>query len=75
MSEIVYNRAHPAPPRSDIGLAWFLKRTVMAVVILGVSIGGIAWLLHSSIDPTAEARAADNQTVNAAGLTGSIAPR
>lgn len=45
---------------SDIGFAWFAKRAALAVVILCLSIGGLAWLLHTSIDPTVEARASEN---------------
>lgn len=46
-------------PTSDIGAIWFLKRAVMAIVILSFGIGGIAWLLHASIDTSLEARAAE----------------
>ena len=38
-----------------VSLSWFLRRALMAVVILGVTIGSGAWLLHASIDTSAEA--------------------
>ena len=34
---------------------WALRRTMLGVVILAVSIGGAAWLLYEAIDPVAEA--------------------
>jgi hypothetical protein len=35
-------------------LAWALRRTALALVILVVAIGGFAWLLYASIDPDEE---------------------
>lgn len=48
---------------SDIGALWFLRRAVLAILILSFGIGGIAWLLHASIDTTLEARAAEMPSV------------
>jgi hypothetical protein len=39
-------------------LRWALKRTLLAIVILTVSIGAAACLLYASIDPEAESPAA-----------------
>lgn len=38
-----------------VTLAWFLRRAVMAIVILCVAISSVAWLMHASIDTSAEA--------------------
>lgn len=53
--------AQPAPIRTDspVGAGWFLRRALMTILIFCVAIGGIAWLLHASIDQTTEAIAAD----------------
>lgn len=59
MSEALVSEIQTPPKQAEIGAIWFLKRAIMAVVILSVSIGGIAWLLHASIDPTLEANAAE----------------
>lgn len=34
--------------------AWALRQTIVGFLILGVTIGGTAWLLHASIDPAVE---------------------
>ena len=34
---------------------WALRRALIGLVIFLVAVGGSAWLLHASIDPTAEA--------------------
>ncbi len=74
MSEVSQSQAHLTALRSDIGIAWFIKRTIMAVLILCVSIGGVAWLLHASIKPTLNANAAVVTSSNQAlAPTGSIA--
>lgn len=36
------------------GLLWALKRAVLGIVILVVSIGSLAWLTHAAIDPKLE---------------------
>lgn len=36
-------------------LAWALKRTLIGITILTVSVTCAAWLLYASIDPTVEA--------------------
>ena len=36
---------------SHITPMWFLKRLILAVAILVVSFGGLAWLTHAAIDP------------------------
>lgn len=41
----------------SVTLAWALKRTLMGMVIFAVVIGGAAWLLHTSIDPSLDADA------------------
>jgi K+-transporting ATPase A subunit len=48
-------------------LAWVLKRTALAVAILMVSIGTMAWLTYASIDPSLDGEA---QTLE----SGPIAP-
>ena len=73
MSKVSDTKNREAVSRSGIGVTWFLKRTILAVVILCVSIGGIAWLLHASIDPTLEANAAEQGT--AMQFTGSVTQR
>ncbi len=37
-----------------VTVGWFLKRSLLAVVILVVSMGGLAWLTYASIDPDAD---------------------
>lgn len=34
--------------------AWALRRALIGMLILTFVVGGSAWLLHASIDPTAE---------------------
>lgn len=59
--------------RADIGWAWFVRRTILAVLILFVGISGIAWVLHASIDQNLEAQAAAQPVLEqSATLTGSI---
>ncbi len=38
-------------PRSRVTISWFAKRLVLGILILVISIGGLAWLLHAAIDP------------------------
>lgn len=38
-------------------LAWALKRTAIAFLILTVSLGSLAWLTYASIDPALESEA------------------
>ena len=76
MSEILRTEATMSPPQTDIDLLWFVKRTIMAIVILCVSISGIAWRLHASIDSSAEALAAQAGAVGQSStLTNSISQR
>ena len=37
-------------------LAWVLKRTLLAVAIMFIVVGGAAWLLDASIDRSAEVK-------------------
>lgn len=53
------NYGHVADPASRITFGWFLKRAIMGIAILVVSIGGMAWLTHASIDPSQELDAAN----------------
>lgn len=39
-----------APIQSRFTAAWFLKRLLLGVLILVVSLGGLAWLTHAAID-------------------------
>ncbi len=39
---------------SRITVGWFLKRAIIGIAILVVSIGSMAWLTHASIDPSQE---------------------
>ena len=34
-----------------VTLGWFLKRALIGIFILIVSMGGLAWLTYASIDP------------------------
>lgn len=34
--------------------AWVVRRALLGLLILTVTIGGSAWLLHASIEPTAD---------------------
>lgn len=34
-----------------LGLLWALKRALLGIVILVISIGSLAWLTHAAIDP------------------------
>lgn len=34
--------------------AWAIRRALLGLLILTVTIGGSAWLLHASIEPAAE---------------------
>jgi len=54
------------PHRLTVG--WAVRRALLGILILFVSIGGMAWLLHTSIDTTAHA-----QGGHAEGLLGTIA--
>lgn len=39
-----------------VGWAWALKRTLLGIAILSVSVGAAAWLLYATIEPeTADA--------------------
>lgn len=38
--------------------AWAVRQTLLGLLILVVVIGGSAWLLHASIEPTADLPAA-----------------
>lgn len=48
------SEAAAAIPFKPITLSWALRRTAMAIVILAVSIGTMAWLIHASIDQDLE---------------------
>lgn len=56
------NAGHVADPASRITFGWFLKRAIIGIAILVVSIGGMAWLTHASIDPSQELDEA-NETI------------
>lgn len=60
MSDYHTNAPVGGPPLTAIGFAWFLKRTILAIAILGISIGTVAWLTHASIDTTSEAIASES---------------
>ncbi|MGE0023301.1 MAG: hypothetical protein AB7S70_06695 [Hyphomicrobium sp.] len=51
--------AEGAPPvqgtlARPVTVGWFLKRSLLAVVILIVAMGGLAWLTYASIDPNTD---------------------
>ena len=52
-------------------LAWVLKRTLLAVAIMFVVVGGAAWLLDASIDRSAEQTARPSKSISAT-ETGSL---
>ncbi len=54
--------ANVADSAAHITFGWFLKRAIIGIAILVVSIGGMAWLTHASIDPSQELDAA-NETI------------
>jgi len=63
--------ATDAPIADDISrltLAWALKRTLLGVAILIIFIGGMAWLMHAAIDPTADARTIPGATAATAAV-------
>lgn len=39
---------------APVTVGWFVRRTFIGFAILFVSVGGMAWLMHASIDPTVE---------------------
>lgn len=41
------------------GARWLLKRLMIAILVLTIGVGGLAWLMHASIDPVADAANAD----------------
>ncbi len=43
----------PVAKTSPFTAMWFLKRLVLALGILIISFGGLAWLTHAAIDPGA----------------------
>jgi len=45
-----------------VTVGWFLKRSLLAVVILIVAMGGLAWLTYASIDPTTDGDAPPTAT-------------
>ena len=45
-------------PLNTPTLGWALRRALLALLILSVTIAGSAWLLYASIDPDEEAGAA-----------------
>jgi hypothetical protein len=38
-------------PLRPVTLGWFLKRSLIGIAILMVTMGGLAWLTYASIDP------------------------
>jgi len=52
-AEPVAAGAVQSAPR-PVTLKWFVKRTLVGIVILVVSVGGMAWLTYASIDPSLE---------------------
>ena len=41
---------------------WFLRRTLLAVTILFVAVGSMAWLTYASIDPRLDAAEPEIET-------------
>lgn len=37
-----------------VTLGWFLKRSLIGITILLVTMGGLAWLTYASIDPDSD---------------------
>ncbi len=52
-------RAAQGSSTDYLTIGWALKRALIGICILAVSVGGIAWLLHATIDPNLDARAED----------------
>lgn len=51
--EAVVSAAVEAP--RTVTLGWFLRRMLLAITILVVSVGSMAWLTYASIDPNLDA--------------------
>lgn len=43
-------------PSRALGLGWVLKRALLGIAILFVTMGGMAWLTYASIDPDLDGR-------------------
>lgn len=43
-----------SPPQSPVSMSWFLKRMFLAVFIITLSMGSVAWLTYASIDQSQE---------------------
>lgn len=57
-----HESTHAGPRRAT--WRWFLKRTILAIAILSVSITGMAVLLHAGIDPRLDAINTDGTLLN-----------
>lgn len=44
-------------PVASVSVGWFVRRTLIGIVILVIAVGGLAWLTHASIDQDLELRA------------------
>ncbi len=38
-------------PQRPVTLGWALKRALLGIVIISVTMGGVAWLTYASTDP------------------------
>jgi hypothetical protein len=47
---VVDLEASKPKPGSHITVLWFLNRLVLGILILVVSLGGLAWLTHAAIE-------------------------
>jgi hypothetical protein len=52
----ISERADAAPGASlrPVTLGWALKRALLAIAILVLAVGSVAWLTYASIDPNLE---------------------
>lgn len=41
---------------ATVSVGWFIKRTIIGIFILAITVGGMAWLTYASIDPALELR-------------------
>jgi hypothetical protein len=43
-------------PAQPMSLGWVLRRALLGIAILFVTMGGVAWLTYASIDPDLDGR-------------------
>ena len=72
-----------SPPTATVPLrvkgrspwVWALRRALLGITILVVSIGGAAWLLYAAIDPDAEAGTEARAALRKSAISEEASPR